>query len=89
MIKIIKAKYIEDRSIRLWFSDQTVGDYDFQPLLEKQTELVTPLQDEVYFKQLFLELGALCWKNGLGLSPRNIHNKLGPQGKLQTDLKAA
>ncbi|MCQ8106109.1 DUF2442 domain-containing protein [Methylomonas sp. SURF-2] len=89
MIKIVKAEYLEHKIIRLWFSDQTVGDYDLQPLLDKQTELVTPLQDEVYFKQFFLELGALCWKNGLELSPGNIHNKLRQQGKLQTDLKAA
>ncbi|MBU2568937.1 MAG: DUF2442 domain-containing protein [Gammaproteobacteria bacterium] len=89
MIKIIKAEYIEHKIIRLWFSDQTVGDYDLQPLLEKQTELVAPLQDEDYFKRFFLELGALCWKNGLELSPGNIHNKLEQQGLLQCDLKAA
>ncbi len=89
MIKIVKAEYLEHKIIRLWFSDQTVGDYDLQPLLDKQTELVTPLQDEVYFKQFFLELGALCWKNGLELSPGNIHFKLREQGKLQSDLKAA
>lgn len=89
MIKIVKAKYIEHKTIRLWFSDQTVGDYDLQPLLDKQTELVIPLQDEGYFKRFFIELGALCWKNGLELSPGNIHNKLKQQGKLQRDLKAA
>lgn len=89
MIKIIKAEYIEHKTIRVWFSDQTAGNYDLQPLLDKQTELVIPLQDEDYFKQFFLELGALCWKNGLELSPGNIHNKLRQQGKLQSDLKAA
>lgn len=89
MIKIVKAEYIEHKIIRLWFSDQTVGDYDLQFLLDKQTELVTPLQDEGYFKQFFLEVGALCWKNGLELSPGNIHNKLRQQGKLHPDLKAA
>ena len=40
MIKIVKAEYLEHKIIRLWFSDQTVGDYDLQPLLGKQTELV-------------------------------------------------
>ena len=89
MIKIVKAEYLEHKIIRLWFSDQTVGDYDLQPLLDKQTEIVTPLQDDVYFKQFFLELGALCWKNGLELSPGNIHCKLSEQGKLQTILKVA
>ncbi|WP_404356352.1 hypothetical protein [Methylotuvimicrobium sp. KM1] len=89
MIKIVKAEYIERKVIRLWFSDQSFGDYDLQGLLDKRTELLIPLQDDNYFKQFYLELGALCWKNGLELSPANIHIKLKQQGKLQFDLKAA
>ena len=63
MIKIIQAQYVQQRILRLYFSDNSYGDYDLQPLIDRQTELVMALNDEVYFKQFFLELGALCWPN--------------------------
>lgn len=89
MIKIVKAEYLEAYVIRLWFSDRTYGDYDLQSLLDRGSELVAPLRDAAYFRQFFLELGALCWKNGLELSPGNIHRKLRQQGLLQTTHQAA
>jgi hypothetical protein len=67
MIKIIRAQFVQQKILRLYFSDNSYGDYDLQPLIARQTELVTPLNDEQYFKQFFLELGALCWRNGLEL----------------------
>jgi len=89
MIKIIQAQYLQQRVLRLYFSDNSWGDYDLQPLIDRQTELVNPLNDEPYFKQFFLELGALCWRNGLELSPGNIHRKLAEQGLLRYETKAA
>lgn len=89
MIKITQAQYLKDRVIRLHFSDNSYGNYDLQPLIERQTELVTPLNDENYFKQFFLELGALCWRNGLELSPSNIHKKLAEQQLLHYEIKVA
>jgi len=73
----------------LYFSDNSWGDYDLQPLIDRQTELVIPLNDEAYFKQFFLELGALCWRNGLELSPGNIHKKLAEQQQLHDAAKVA
>ena len=69
MIKIIQVEYVQQKILRLYFSDNSYGDYDLQPLIARQTELVFPLNDDSYFKQYFLELGALCWRNGLELSP--------------------
>ena len=89
MIKILKAEHSERKVIRVLFSDHSWGEYDLQPLIDRQTELVAPLQDDDYFSQYFLELGALCWKNGLELSPRSIYEKLQEQGKLNTEPKAA
>lgn len=89
MIKIVHASYLGNKVIRLQFSDQSWGDYDLQPLIEKQTELVLPLQDEGYFSQFFLELGALCWKNGLELSPGSLYRKLKESGELRVGSEAA
>jgi hypothetical protein len=89
MIKITQAHHVQARVLRLSFSDNSYGDYDLQPLINRQTELVIPLNDESYFKQFFLELGALCWRNGLELSPGNIHRKLAEQQKLHYESKVA
>ncbi len=89
MIKIIQANYLQKRVLRLCFSDNSYGDYDLQPLIDRKTELTLPLENEVYFKQFFLELGALGWRNGLELSPGNIHRKLAEQQLLRYEKKAA
>lgn len=89
MIKIVQAQHIGDKVIRLLFSDHSWGDYDLQPLIDKRAELVLPLQDLDYFSQFFLELGALCWKNGLELSPGSLYRKLQEQGRLHVGSEAA
>jgi hypothetical protein len=89
MIKIIQARHVQQKVLRLYFSDNSYGDYDLQPLIDRQTELVIPLNDEPYFKQFFLELGALCWPNGLELSPGNIHKKLAEQQQLHYENQVA
>ena len=56
MIKITQAHYLQKRVLRLHFSDNAYGDYDLQPLINRQTELVIPLNDETYFKQFFFRI---------------------------------
>ncbi len=89
MIKIIRAYYLQQKILRLHFSDNSYGDYDLQSLVDRDAELVLPLKDEAYFKQFFLELGALCWKNGLELCPDSIYQKLAEKQQLHFELKAA
>jgi hypothetical protein len=89
MIKIIRAQYVQQKILRLYFSDNSWGDYDLQSVCVRETELAAPLNDEQYFQQFFLELGALCWRNGLELSPGNIHRKLEEQQKLHYESKVA
>lgn len=82
MIKIIQIQPVDNKVLHLIFSDTSSGNYDLQSLIDRQTELVQPLRDDVYFKRCYLELGALCWPNGLELSPGNIHRKLSERGLL-------
>ncbi len=79
MTIIIQAQYVQKKTLRLYFSDNSWGIMIYNPQIDRQTELVIPLNDESFFKQFFLELGALCWRNGLELSPGNIHKKLAEQ----------
>ena len=76
MINIIQAEYLKDRIIQLHFSDESWGNYDLQALIDKQSTLVKSLEIDTFFKGFYLETGALCWCNGLALSPGNIHRKL-------------
>jgi Protein of unknown function (DUF2442) len=89
MIKIVKAETIGQNQLRLTFSDAMQGDYDFTPLLAKETVLTQPLNNPEIFKAHFIELGALCWKNGLEFSPAALYQDLQSAGKLTRVQQAA
>ena len=84
MIKIVQADFMQDKVIRVIFSDGTGGDYDLAPLIARDTQMVKPLEDEAFFRRFFLELGALCWPNGFELSGGGIQQRLREQGMLHT-----
>lgn len=73
MIKINEARYSSDFKVTLRFSDGTAGEFDGRALLERSGPLLDPLRDEAYFKRVFVEAGALCWPNGLELSPARLY----------------
>ena len=75
MIKVVHAQWAGDRKVALAFSDGSDGVYDFASLLSKDTALTQPLRNEDMFKRLFLELGALCWPNGLEFSASKLHRE--------------
>ena len=89
MIKIVKAEHIGQYRIRLAFSDGQQGEFDMASLLARETELTRPLKAPENFKAFFLELGALCWKNGLELSPSALYQELKSVGKLTSEQQAA
>ncbi len=88
MIKIVRAEHLGEFGIRLTFSDNSEGTWDASALLSRNGSLILPLRDQTYFGQFFLELGALCWKNGLELSPQALHQELEQLGRLNK-IKAA
>lgn len=74
MIKVLDALYLGDFKIRLRFSDAGEGVFRGRDLLLNQGSLLEPLRDEDYFRRFFLDAGALCWPNGLELSPAKLHS---------------
>jgi len=84
MIKIIQANYEYDKVIQVYFSDGKYGDYDLQSVIDKKTVLTQFLEEDYDFQEFYLEMGALCWKNGLQLSPSHIYLKLEQQQLLHT-----
>ena len=89
MIKIVKTEYISEYKLHLTFSDSAQGDYDFAPLLAKETVLTKPLKAMENFKAYFTELGTLGWKNGLELNPSALYRELHSAGKLTRAQQAA
>lgn len=73
MIKVIEARYLGEYQAALVFSDGKEGVFDGKTLLERKGTLVEALRDENYFKRLFIDAGALCWPNGLELSPSRLY----------------
>lgn len=74
MINILNARYSENFCITLHFSDGTEGKFDARAYFkERHGSLLGALQDEAYFKRFFIDAGALCWPNGLELSPQRLH----------------
>jgi hypothetical protein len=75
MIKILQVEALADFQLRLIFSDGSQGLFDGQVLLQRSGPLLDPLRDPAYFRRAFIDAGALCWPNGLELSPRRVHEQ--------------
>lgn len=76
MIKIISARYLGDFRVMLEFTDGTEGEFDGRAVLRRDGPLLEPLRDESYFSRYFLDAGALCWPNGLELSPAKLRESV-------------
>lgn len=76
MIKILSARYLGNFKVMLEFSDGAEGEFDGHALLAHSGPLLTPLRDEAYFSRHFLDAGALCWPNGLDLSPSRLREQV-------------
>ncbi len=77
MIKLRKATCLDNFQVGLIFSDGQGGVFDGHALLQRSGPLLEPLRTESYFRCLFVDAGALCWPNGLELSPTRLHASCG------------
>jgi hypothetical protein len=89
MIKLTRAEYLDGYRLRLLFSDASEGVFDAAEMLQQSGSLLVALRDLEFFRGAFIELGALCWKNGLELSPAALHDQLQSSGNLSPARIAA
>ena len=74
MLKILTTRPIAPFALELQFSDQSHGIWHAAPYLSVHTgPLLDKLRDPAYFARVFVDAGALCWPNGLELSPARLH----------------
>ena len=83
MIKIVSATALQGSVIRLVFSDGSEGDLDLNFAISRKTVLTAALANPEYFRGFFLELGALCWPNGLEFSAPGLQTRLEQAGALR------
>ncbi|MDP2822363.1 MAG: DUF2442 domain-containing protein [Sulfuritalea sp.] len=72
MIKVIKASYRGGFQVLLTFSDGAEGIFNGREFLRRNGPLLDALRDESFFRRVFIDAGALCWPNGLELSPTRL-----------------
>ncbi len=75
MIKILRIHKLGEFQLLLEFSEGSRGSFDGRPLLQRTGPLLEPLRNPAYFARAFIDAGALCWPNGLELSPARVYEQ--------------
>lgn len=73
MIRILDCRTLGEFRLELGFSNGERGIFDARVLLSRDGPLLEPLRSQAYFDRVFLDAGALCWPNGLELSPQRVY----------------
>ena len=82
MIDVVSVRPMGGFSLRIAFSDGSVGVHDFSSTVARDGEMVLPLKDPAFFARVFVELGALTWPNGFDLDPIALHDRMAAAGEL-------
>ena len=74
--RVVKADYVGDYTIHVWFADGTEGDVDLGN--ELYGEVFEPLKDPVVFKTFTVhpDFHTLCWPNGADIAPEFLYEKV-------------
>jgi Protein of unknown function (DUF2442) len=76
VIKVLNARLTTPFTLEIDFSDHTQGVFDANAYLATRAgPLLDKLRDPAYFQRFFIDAGALCWPNGLELSPAKVHEQ--------------
>ena len=74
MIKVLHARLADTFKLEIDFSDHTQGVFDAGTYLSTRSgPLLDALRESAYFQRFFIDAGALCWPNGLEISPARLH----------------
>lgn len=73
---VIDVQPLEDYVLRLIFEGAEVRDFDIKPYLG--LGIFSELEDETYFREVFVEFGSVEWPHGQGLSYDTLYLKSVP-----------
>jgi len=74
ILEVIKAEYISDHKIRLWFNigESKVVDLK-ETIFNDHRQIFQPLREIQYFKKFQLIFDTIGWENGLDLAPEYLY----------------
>ncbi len=70
-LEVVKAEYLNDYRIKLWFNNQVVKVVDLANSLNG--EVFRPLKDLEYFKRFIIKFNTIEWENGADLAPEYLY----------------
>ena len=70
-LEVVKAEYLNDYRIKLWFNNQVVKVVDLANSLN--VEVFRPLKDLEYFKRFTIKFNTIKWENGADLAPEYLY----------------
>lgn len=70
-LEVVKAEYLNDYRIKLWFNNQVVKVVDLANSLN--VEVFRPLKDLEYFKRFTIKFNTIEWENGADLAPEYLY----------------
>ena len=70
-LEIIKAEYIKDYQIKLYFNDGIVKIANLENVLDGQ--IFQPLKDIAFFKNFSIKFNTIEWENGADYAPEFLY----------------
>ncbi len=84
---IIKAEYINDYKINLFFEDGKNGIIDLKEYVSKG-DIFSKFTDMDYFKKFYIENGILTWGQGeVDIAPETLYLKVTGEKKIYWDME--
>lgn len=62
--KVSRLEHLGDYQLRLWFTNGTVGEWDFSWVAAETGPMLQPFKSPDFFAQVAISRGALEWPNG-------------------------
>lgn len=69
-----KVVYLEGYKLMLQFNDKKTKVVDLEKILRKAKNMLLPLKDIDYFKQVSVDGTTICWPNGVDLCPDVLYS---------------
>lgn len=82
---VVRAGYRGGFRIHLTFNDLSEGTVDFRPWL--QGPVFEALKEPAYFREFFVDGGAVVWPNGADIAPETLYEAAAAQRTRRERLK--
>ncbi len=83
LIKARKVQVTGPHRLRVWFTDDSVGEREFEIELSRGGPMAQPLLEPNFFARVFLDCGAPTWPNGYDMAPWALHKDMEREGLLR------